>query len=119
MRIGEVAKRARVSTSRIRFYETRGLLPAAPRDANGYRNYPETAIRTLSFIERAQGLGFSLAEIETALPGAVDQGLTQDAVLAALERKLAEVESHLDASRALRRRLLALIAEQRECLPGQ
>ncbi|EEW57420.1 MAG: MerR family transcriptional regulator [Tritonibacter mobilis] len=63
MKIGEIAKAAGVSTSRIRFYERRGVIPAGDRDANGYRDYPADLIVLLKFIEQAQGLGFSLKEI--------------------------------------------------------
>jgi len=35
MKIGEIAKRAGVSASRIRFYEAQGILPPAPRGAGG------------------------------------------------------------------------------------
>lgn len=37
MRIGELACRAGVAASTIRFYESSGLLPAATRGTNGYR----------------------------------------------------------------------------------
>jgi MerR family copper efflux transcriptional regulator len=116
MRIGEIARRAGVSTSRIRFYESKGLLAPAQRRSNGYRDYPASAIGVLSFIERAQALGFSLREIEGALPAAVHGKLAPQRVLEALERKRAEVEAHIAASQALRKRLLALIDEQRECV---
>ena len=62
MRIGELAERAGVSTSTIRFYERRGLLPPAERLANGYRSYDERALFTVRFIDRAQSL--------SGLPGA-------------------------------------------------
>ena len=60
MRIGEVAKAAGVSTSRIRFYEEEGILPPAPREANGYRSYPTgTAI--------LEGLKIKLDEVDRHL----------------------------------------------------
>ena len=42
MRIGDLAKLTGVSASTIRFYEIQGLLPAAARLANGYRDYDAT-----------------------------------------------------------------------------
>jgi MerR family transcriptional regulator, copper efflux regulator len=116
MRIGEIARRAGIATSRIRFYESKGLLTGAPRRPNGYRDYPASVVEVLSFIDRAQALGFSLREIGTALPAAVDGKLAPTRVLEALERKRAEVDAHIAASKALRRRLLKLIDEQRECV---
>ena len=106
MRIGEIAKRAGVSTSRIRFYEEQGILPAASRGANGYRDYPESLIATLGFIEQAQRLGFSLKEIagHAALEGKVCEALPQK-----LRDKLAEVDAHIAAAQARRVELVALI----------
>jgi DNA-binding transcriptional MerR regulator len=118
MRIGHLAAITGLSASRIRFYEGRGLLPAAPRSANGYRDYPESAVGTLSFIERAQSLGFALKDLEGALPRAVEKGLETGEALRALEDKLAEVETHIAALVELRARLLGLIAEEKACLPS-
>lgn len=107
MKIGEIAKRAGVSASRIRFYEEQGILPPAPRGANGYRDYPESLIATLGFIEQAQRLGFSLKEIagHTTLEGKVCDALPQK-----LRAKLAEVDAHIAAAQARRAELVALIA---------
>jgi DNA-binding transcriptional MerR regulator len=62
MRIGELAKRTGVSTSRIRFYEKHDVVPKAIRGENGYRKYPDTAVKMLNLIDGAQRLGFSLRE---------------------------------------------------------
>lgn len=59
----QVAQRARVNPAAIRYYERRGLLPAASRSPAGYRLYSESAIRQIKLIKRAQALGFTLAEI--------------------------------------------------------
>lgn len=66
MPIGEVAERARMSTSRIRFYEARGLLPE-PERAGGKRRYGEDVLRRLAIIDAAQRVGFTLAEIRDLL----------------------------------------------------
>ena len=69
MKIGEIASAAGVSTSRIRFYEKRGIIPPAIRDDNGYRDYSPDLIGQLNFIEQAQKLGFTLKEIISVEPG--------------------------------------------------
>ena len=66
MPIGEVAERARMSTSRIRFYESRGLLPE-PERAGGKRRYDEQVLRRLEIIDAAQRVGFTLEEIRDLL----------------------------------------------------
>ena len=63
MTIGEVATQARVNVQTVRYYERRGLLPAARRTSSGYRQYGDDAVGRLRFIRAAQVLGFSLKEI--------------------------------------------------------
>lgn len=67
VRIGELARRAGVTAKAIRFYERKGILPAAKRAANRYRVYGEDAAETLRFIKQATGLGLTLAEIKDIL----------------------------------------------------
>jgi MerR family transcriptional regulator, redox-sensitive transcriptional activator SoxR len=69
--IGEVAERAGMSTSRIRYYEARGLLPE-PERAAGKRRYTEDVFRRLAIIDAAQRVGFTLEEIRDLL-GSRDQ----------------------------------------------
>ena len=67
MRIGALAAVSGVTTRGIRFYERAGLLPAPPRTAAGYRDYPPGAPSRLAFIRAAQAAGLSLAEIREIL----------------------------------------------------
>ena len=64
--IGEVADRAGVSTSAIRFYERRGLLAADARES-GQRRYRESTLRRLVFIGMLQDAGLALDDIEGIL----------------------------------------------------
>ncbi len=66
MAIGEVAERAGMSASRIRYYEARGLLPE-PERAAGKRRYGEEVFRRLAIIDAAQRVGFALEEIRDLL----------------------------------------------------
>ena len=63
----QLAQRADVNLETIRFYEEKGLLPAAPRTASGYRKFSEEMIERLAFVKRAKTLGFSLDEIRELL----------------------------------------------------
>ncbi|HVD13202.1 MAG TPA: MerR family transcriptional regulator [Actinomycetota bacterium] len=67
MRIGEVAELAGVNVETLRYYERRGLLAAPERSPAGHRAYDEDAVRFVRAIKEAQGLGFTLAEIEEHL----------------------------------------------------
>lgn len=66
--IGQLAKRAAVNASTLRYYETVGLLPL-PERKNGQRRYDERFIDSINFIKVAQQTGFSIQEISVLLEG--------------------------------------------------
>ncbi len=110
MKIGEIAQATGVATSRIRFYEAEGLIPAASRAANGYRDYPPETVHLIRFIGQAQGLGFSLKEIVAANPTASAHPVSCRASLAPLRRKLDDIDAHIAESMRLRTSIVDLIA---------
>ncbi|MBX9731053.1 MAG: redox-sensitive transcriptional activator SoxR [Sphingomonas sp.] len=64
--IGDLAARAGVSVSAIRFYEARGLLSPF-RNSGGQRRFLRSDIRRLSFILIAQQLSLSIEAIRAEL----------------------------------------------------
>jgi MerR family transcriptional regulator, redox-sensitive transcriptional activator SoxR len=64
--IGELASRAGVATSALRFYETRGLIESERTDGN-QRRYPRATLRRVALIRAGQEVGLSLAELADAL----------------------------------------------------
>ena len=64
MLISELADRSGVKTSTVRFYERRGLLPEPARSTGGYREYADSDVALVRFLQRGQGLGFTLAELD-------------------------------------------------------
>ncbi len=110
MRIGELARRAGVSPSKIRFYEAYGLLSPAARLGNGYRDYADQALQVVSFIGRAQSLGFTLRDIATHLRSPRGDGRKVE-LQARLEAKLADLDAHMDEVRARRTMVSAVIEE--------
>ena len=65
--IGELARRADVPTSTVRYYERAGLLRPAGRTASNYRFYGEESVERLRFIRTAQATGFTLQDITSLL----------------------------------------------------
>ena len=70
--IGEVAERANLATSALRFYEKEGLV-APVRSEGGQRRYHRDVLRRLAFIRAAQRVGLTLDEIRTALAALPDE----------------------------------------------
>jgi len=68
MKIGDLASRAGVSASAIRYYEKIGLLPA-PSRSSGQRRYSPEALDRVLLIRFAGEMGFSLGEIRIFLSG--------------------------------------------------
>lgn len=64
--IGDLARRAGVAASALRFYEAEGLIASA-RSAGGRRHYPRNDMRRVAFIRAAQQVGLSLDQIKGAL----------------------------------------------------
>src|SRR5207253_904038 len=67
--IGEVAQRAHVATSTIRYYERRGLLAADARES-GQRRYLNATLRRLVFIGMLQDAGLALDDVDGILKAA-------------------------------------------------
>lgn len=119
MKIGDIAKAAGVTTSRIRFYERRGIIAPADRGANGYRDYPEDTVALLRFIGQAQGLGFTLREIADVEIRGGDHIVSCTDALALLAKKRETVTALIAEATDRKRRIEALMAELEESRKSQ
>jgi len=63
MKIGDVAKRLGISTSRIRYYDRQGMLGKVPRNS-GQRELGKSNVLGLELILLAKAVGFSVEEIK-------------------------------------------------------
>lgn len=97
MRIGEVATRAGVSTSLIRYYESVGLLAPAER-VSGQRRYDEAVLRRLTVIGVAQSAGLSLGEIRELL----EHDPMSDRLRALAARRLGEIDALIERATRVR-----------------
>ncbi|MFF4246593.1 MerR family transcriptional regulator [Streptomyces sp. NPDC001822] len=104
MRIGELAERAGTTTRTLRYYESRGLLPAR-RAGNGYRTYDEGDLRLIEQIRTLQDFGFDLEETRPfvdCLRAGHPAGDACPASLAVYRRKLGELDALIDQLSAVR-----------------
>jgi len=109
--IGALAKLAGVSTSLLRYYEEQDLLKADGRTDSGYRLYSPAARQRLMFIQRAQRLGFSLADIRTMLNArdkAAGETISLDAVAS---ERLLDIEKRFTELLVLRHELELFMRE--------
>lgn len=108
MQIGEVARRAGIATSAIRFYEEAGLLPEPKRTPAGYRVYDASVVDRLAFIRAGQAVGLSLGELGDVLQ-IRDRGEAPCRHVAELiDVRLGEIDQRLRDLRRLRRDLASL-----------
>ena len=104
--IGQLARRAGVATSAIRFYERTGVLPQ-PERVGGQRRYGPDAVRRLEVLEVAKRAGFSLDEARVLLQRADAGTPAFEAVRELAERKLPDIEALIARAQDMRSWMLA------------
>ena len=95
--IGTLAERSGVNVETIRYYQRRGLLQAPERVSHGFRRYSMEYEKRVRFIKRAQGLGFTLDEIQSLLVLDEEKACAETRMFAAhkiatIERKVTDLE---------------------------
>lgn len=100
LKIGEVARRAGIETSAIRYYERIGLLPEPDR-LGGQRRYDPEVLGKLGFIGVAQSADFKLREIRELIDGVDGVSGMGEQMRSLSSRKLDEVEALLERTKAM------------------
>lgn len=108
MRIGELASLAGVTAKTVRYYEGIGLMPAATRRANGYRDYSDEAVARLRFIRDSQASGLSLAETAEILRMKDEGESTCAHSRATVARHLRDIDEQIASLLAAKAELTAL-----------
>jgi len=108
-RIGDVTKQLGLSADTLRYYEKIKLLPKVSRNASGIREYDDKDISRLKFIQRAQKMNFSLAEIGDLLKMRENPQKVRNEVRQLTADKLIEVDEHLQTLTTLRNELQLLL----------
>ena len=118
LKIGEVAERGGVNLQTIRYYEREGLLPEPPRLESGYRMFPESTVRRLRFIKRAQEIGFSLGEIRELLSLRMDAQRERTEVRTLAQAKMADIDGKIRTLKAMKTVLNRLTERCSGCGPA-
>ncbi len=100
MAISEVARRAGVRPSTLRYYEQVGILPRPPR-TGGQRRYDATVLNRLAVVERARQTGFTLGEIKQLFFGFRADVAASDRWRRLSDKKLAELEALMERVAAM------------------
>lgn len=109
MNIGAAAKMSGVPAKTIRYYEEVGLIPPASRTAAGYRQYDETDVQILRFVERARSLGFTMDDVSKLLGLWADKDRRSGEVKALAARHIDAIEVKIRELQAMREALHHLV----------
>ncbi len=115
MRVAELASSVGVRPDTIRYYEKVGLLPQPERTRAGYREYDDSAVDRLRFVQGAQRLGLKLADISDLLAIRDTGTCPCEPAGHLLSRRLDEVDAEIARLTALRTEMAAM----RDALPSQ
>ncbi len=102
--IGELAALAGVRTSAIRYYESVGLLPPAPR-AGRYRRFSPDTVQLIATLRFAQRAGFTISEIRTLFHGFGAEVPPAERWRVLAERKVSELDALISDAQRMRRAL--------------
>jgi MerR family transcriptional regulator, redox-sensitive transcriptional activator SoxR len=105
--IGEVAAKATIATSAIRYYERSGLLKQ-PLRKNGRRVYSDGVLHQLVIIEFAKETGFTLSEIKLLLHGFPENTPASARWKKMAREKIHELDVALAKTKAMRDMLEAM-----------
>ncbi|WP_370067098.1 MerR family transcriptional regulator [Mycobacterium sp. MAA66] len=92
--IGDVARRADVAATTLRYYEQIGLIPV-PARVGGQRRYDDSVVGRLEVIRVCKSAGFTLDEIQLLfaddVPGRPASRALAETKLSAIDARIAEL----------------------------
>lgn len=114
MRVSELAEAVGLTPDTIRYYERAGLLAPPARTAAGYRQFDQSAVDRIRFIQGAQRLGLTLDDIRNLLAVRDTGACPCEPAADLLARRLAELDAEMARLAALRAEMVAMLG----ALPG-
>ncbi len=117
-KIGEMARRAGVKVSTLRYYDACGLLPPAHRAESGYRLYTPEQLERLQFILEARRLGLNLRQIRQVLALSQEGQEPCKRVAPLLQRMVARLNERIIQLRTRRDALTYALALAQQASPN-
>lgn len=111
LRVGELARRAGVSSDTLRYYERVGVLPPPQRSASGYRQYSPDLLERICVIRHALTLGFKLEELAEIFKSRDCGGAPCRRVRSLAAKKLLEIEARLKDLAVLRQEFRSILRQ--------
>ncbi|MDP2697738.1 Cu(I)-responsive transcriptional regulator [Thalassospira sp.] len=108
MNISEASRICGLPAKTIRYYEEIGLIMPG-RLANGYRDYGDTDLHKLGFLQRSRGLGFSVEDCRMLLSLYEDRNRASGDVKKLAQDHLTEIDRKIAELKGLRRTLSQLV----------
>lgn len=108
MNIGEASEHSGLPVKTIRYYEDIGLVRPL-RSENGYRDFVDTDLQRLKFLQRARSLGFSIDECRELLSLYEDRNRASADVKEITRAKIREVDRKIEELRSLKKVLSQLV----------
>lgn len=109
MTIGQVAQKAGVAPSVIRYYEAAGPLPR-PSRKHGARQYDDDAVVQLKILRSLRRAGISIRGLATITSQQRGSNVRHEAWLGVVERRIAELDTLMIEAQESKRRLEETIA---------
>ncbi len=109
--ISQLAEKAGIPTSTVRYYERIGLVEPEARSAANYRLYSRTSLDKLKFIKAAQAIGFTLDDTRSLLADESGSPPKCGDVQNLIEDRLTAIEERLKDLRHVRNILKSALTQ--------
>lgn len=108
MTIGTLSRQVGLKSETLRYYERLGLIRPKRRTDSNYRLYDNRSLRRLTFIRRAQALGFSLADIGELLSLSEQPGADMKEVKKLAVQRIQDIDAKISDLRKMKQGLMKL-----------
>lgn len=107
--IGDAAEALGLSQDTLRYYEKIRLVPRVAKNGSGRRTYSDKDLSRLRFVQRAQSIGFSLAEIGQLLKLRENPIKCSKAIRGMAQRKCEKMQEQIQTLKKMEAELTLLL----------